>query len=200
MLKPSERDRIEQAVRDAESGTAGEIVVVLARQAGRYKTEPLVYALLCALIAPWPLLFLTQLSAARIFTLQATIAALVLALASLLGPLAVPPALRRLRARTAAAREFASRGMADTRGRTGILLYVALAEHYAEVVGDLTIAERVDEAEWKGVIEALVEEMASDNTVDAIAVAVERIGAILSRHVPPEADDRDELPNRVVIV
>lgn len=200
MLSHAERDRIEEAVRSAEERTAGEIVVVLARQAGSYKTEPLVYGLLAALLVPWPLIALTALSAPRIFTLQVTLAALVMALASLLGPRAVPARLKRMRARTAAAREFASRGMADTRGRTGILLYVAVAEHYAEVLGDLTIAERVGEDEWKAVIEALVAAMQTGGTADALVAAVERIGAILARHVSPEADDTDELPNRVVVV
>lgn len=200
MLNHAERERIEGAVRRAEEGTAGEIVVVLARRAGSYKAEPLVYGLLSALIVPWPLIMLTALSAPRIFTIQVTVVALVMALASYLGPRAVPARLKRMRARTAAAREFASRGMTDTRGRTGILLYVAAAEHYAEVLGDLTIAENVDEAEWRGVIEALIAEMRAGQPADALMAAIERIGAILAKHVPPEANDRDELPNRVVVV
>lgn len=200
MLNHAERDTIEQAVRRAEEGTAGEIVVVLARQAGSYKSEPLVYGLFAALAVPWPLILLTTLSAPRIFTVQITIVALVMGLASFLGPRAVPARLKRMRARTAAAREFASRGMTDTRGRTGVLLYVAAAERYAEVLGDLSIAGRVDEEEWKAVIETLVAAMQEGRKAEAIASAVERIGAILARHVPPEADDRDELPNRVVLV
>lgn len=200
MLTPAERDRIEEAVRRAEEATSGEIVVVLARQAGSYKAEPLVYGLLTALIVPWPLILATALSAPRIFTIQAAIVAIVMALASFLGPTAVPPRLKRMRARTAAAREFASRGMTDTRGRTGILIYVAAAEHYAEVMGDLTIASRVGEAEWKDVIETLVTGMREGRRADALVAAVERIGTILAVHVPPEAENKDELPNRVVLV
>ena len=155
MLTEQDRDRVEAAVRAAEAGTAGEIVVVFARQAASYKSEPLTYALLGALVVPWALLALTALPAARIFMIQAAVALAILALASATVPHCVPRRLRRARARTAASREFASRGMADTRGRTGILLFVAAAERYAEVVGDITVAGRVPEAEWRGVIEAL---------------------------------------------
>lgn len=200
MLSAPERDRIEAAVRSAERDTAGEIVVLLARRAGTYKSIPLVYALLGALLVPWPLLLQTNLAAARIFTIQAAVALGILAVAALLGAAAVPHRLKRARARSAAAREFVARGMADTRGRTGILLYVAVAERYAEVVGDVTIADRVDEAEWRGVIDALLAEMAAGRTADALVAAIARIGAILARHVPPESDDRDELPNRIVVV
>ena len=200
MLSPAERDRVEEAVRRAEAGTAGEIVVMIARQAGSYKSEPLLYGLFVALLVPWLLVLLPALSTPRILTLQAAVVALVMAAASFLGPHAVPWRLRRLRARAAAAREFASRGMTDTRGRTGVLLYVAVAEHYAEVLGDVGIAQKVEEAEWRGVIEALVAAMGTGRRADAVVAAVERIGTILARHVPPDAEDRDELPNRVVVV
>lgn len=200
MLSAAERERVEAAVRHAEEGTAGEIVVVLARQAAAYKSVPPIYALVTALLVPWPLMLLTELSTPRIFTWQVTAALVVLALASWLGVKAAPPVLRRAQARAAAAREFRNRGMADTRGRTGVLLYIALAEHYAEVLGDLTISGRVEEDEWRGVIEALATEMAAGHRTDAIVAAVERIGAILARHVPPGTDNRDELPNRVVLV
>lgn len=200
MLSASERDRIEAAVRSAERDSAGEIVVLLARRAGTYKSIPLVYALLGALIVPWPLLLETDLAAARIFTIQAAVALGLLALAALLGAAAVPRRLKQARARAAAAREFVARGMADTRGRTGILLYIAVAERYAEVVGDVTIADRVDPAEWRGVIDALLAEMVAGRTADALVASIERIGTILAKHVPPDSDDRDELPNRIVVV
>lgn len=200
MLSEAERRRVEEAVRSAERNTAGEIVVVMARSAGTYKSVPLVYALLGALVTPWPLLLLTDAPAARIFTAQAAVMLACLALSFLLGPAAVPHRLKRARARAAAAREFLARGMDDTRGRTGILLYVAGAERYAEVLGDVGISERVAEPEWRGVIETLVAGMAEDRSADALVAAVAAIGAILERHVPPGAIDEDELPNRVVLL
>lgn len=200
MLSAADRERIEEAVRRAEQGTAGEIVVVVARRAGSYKSEPFLYGLLAALAVPWPLILATNLSAPRIFTIQVTVAALVMALASFLGHRAAPLALRRLRARSAAAREFFGRGLADTRGRTGVLLYVALCEHYAEVLGDVAIGREVAEEEWKGVIETLIRGLGEGRHADALVAAVEEIGAILARHLPPEAEAKDELPNRVVVI
>ena len=200
MLSEAGRTRVEEAVREAETGTAGEIVVVLARQAGSYKSIPLVYALVGALATPWPLLMLTAWPAVRIFTLQALAASVLLALPAVFGLGLVPHRLKRARAQAAARREFRNRGMADTRGRTGILLYMAVAERYAEVIGDVTIADRVAEAEWRDVIDALVAGMAAGRIDEAMVAAVGRIGSILARHVPPGVDDRDELPNRIVVV
>ena len=43
--------------------TAGEIVVVIAQQASGYRSVPVLWALLAALVVPWPLIWLTTLSA-----------------------------------------------------------------------------------------------------------------------------------------
>ncbi len=200
MLSGPERDRVETAVRAAERDTSGEIVVVLVRQASRYRSLPLLYGLLAGALAPWPLIAFTGWPAAEIVAMQIGIALAVVVLGSLLPPRFVPGPLGRARAREAAAREFVNRGMADTRGRTGVLLYVAVAERYAEVVGDVAIAGRVDEAEWRAVIEALVTRMAAGQAGDALIAAIAEIGAILARHVPPGEADRDELPNRIVLL
>jgi hypothetical protein len=47
-----------------------------------------------------------------------------------------PRRWQRERAHAAARREFFAHGLTGTRGRTGVLVYVALAERYAEIVAD----------------------------------------------------------------
>lgn len=200
MLNGTGRARVEDAVRAAERGTAGEIVVVLDRQASTYPAVPPAYGLLATLLVPWPLVWFTALSASQILAVQLAAAFVVLAAAASLGLAVVPHAVRRTEGRRAAAREFVGRGLADTRGRTGVLLYVALAERYAEVIGDVAISAEVAEEEWRGVIEALVAELSERRLEAALVAAVGRIGAILARHVPPGSEDSDELPNRIVIL
>jgi putative membrane protein len=202
MLSSEEHARIAAAVRDAESRTAGEILVVVAARAGTYRSVPLLYALLGSLVVPWPLIWLTDLSATRIFTFQ-----LVVALALTLGSTwlerrftLVPPFIRRARSREAAARAFHTRGATRTRERTGVLIYVALAEHYAEVIADTGIADRVDEDVWRETITELVEAIRSGRIADGLVAAVRRVGAILAEHAPPRPGDADELPNKVIVV
>jgi putative membrane protein len=202
MLSADERLRVEAAVREAERGTAGEIVVVLARQASRYRAMPFVYALLVALLTPWPLILGTELGTTRIFTVQLAVPIAVLTLCAW-PPLRlrlVPGPLKRARAREAAQHEFASRGMADTRGRTGVLLFVSAAEHHAEVIGDIAISGRVHEDEWRGVIERLIPAFAQGSPAEGLVEAVRAIGVILQRHAPVLDHDTDELPNRVVLL
>jgi putative membrane protein len=202
MLTASECERVATAIRDAEANTAGEIVVVIARAAASYRSVPLVYALLGALATPWPVIWLTDLSATRIFLVQA-IVALILAIV-LSWPdyrlSLVPEFIKRARGREAAAREFRARGLTRTRDHTGVLLYVAVAERYAEVIADTAISQRVDDTVWRETITGVVEAIRQGRAADGLVAAVQRLGAILREHVPSSLHADDELPNRIYLV
>ncbi|GJD60586.1 TPM domain-containing protein [Methylobacterium frigidaeris] len=201
-LSEAERARIAAAITVAERGTAGEIVVMVAARSGAYRSLPPALALAGALLVPWPLILLTGLSATRIFLVQ-----LVVALALLLGfaaapslarlPRALPRPLRRARARAAAQHEFRTRGLARTRGRTGVLIYVALAERYADVVTDTGIGATPDA--WRPVLDDLVAALRRDALAEGLVRAVASAGAILAEAAPPQPGDSDELPNRVIV-
>jgi putative membrane protein len=200
MLSEEEQGRVAAAIREAESRTAGEIVVVVAAQASAYRSVPLLYALLGGLASPWPLIWLTDLSAARIFTIQLVVALAALILFSLAKRPLVPAFIRHARCREAAAREFRARGLSRTRERTGVLIYVAAAEHYTEVVADAGIAAHVDETVWRDTITELVTAIRAGRQVDGLVTAVSRVGAILAQHAPVRESDRDELPNKVILI
>jgi putative membrane protein len=201
-LSEAERARIAAAITAAERGTAGEIVVMVAARSGAYRSLPPALGLAGALLVPWPLILLTGLSATRIFLVQ-----LVVTLALLAGlaaapslarlPRALPRAFRRARARAAARHEFQARGLARTRGRTGVLIYVALAERYADVVTDAGIG--ASPASWRPVLDDLVAALRRDALAEGLMQAVEAAGAILAEAAPPQPGDSDELPNRVIV-
>jgi putative membrane protein len=201
MINAEERERLAQAIRDAEARTAGEIVVVVAAQASDYRSFPVLWALLLALVTPWPLIWLTGLSPTRIFQIQlvvALVASVVLSLPERRHRL-VPDRIKRARAHQAASHEFVSRGLTRTRGRTGVLIYVAVAEHFAEIVADTGISERVDPEVWRHLIEELLEEIGKDRAAEGLLKAVGAVGRILAEHAPPHADDENELPNKVIV-
>ncbi len=201
-MNEQDREAIAEAVRQAESETSGEIVVMIDRAAASYRTVPVVLALTLSLFVPWPLLALTATSAPRIFLIQLICA--VLLLATLLwygrGGRFVPGFVKRRRAHDVALREFAARGLSHTRQRSGVLLYVAIQERYAEIIADTGIDGRVDQAVWDGIVEAVVLAGREDRLRGGIVTAVRAIGAVLANHAPRSPDDVDELPNNVVIL
>ena len=202
MITAADRERLASAIREAEAGTAGEIVVVVAAQASGYRTVPIIWAFLGALVVPWPLIWITTLGPSRIYLVQLLVA-LVLSVALSLPKrryALVPDFMKRARAHEAATREFVARGLTRTRDRTGVLIYVAAAEHYAEILADTGIADRVDESVWRGTIADLIEAIKAGRAADGLVAAVGRVGAILAEHAPPHADDLDELPNKVILL
>jgi putative membrane protein len=201
-MDEQDRDAIAEAVRQAESLTAGEIVVVIDHAASSYRTVPVVMALSLALLVPWPLLAMTATSAPRIFLIQLVCAALLLG--TLLwygrGGRFVPGFVKRRRAHDVALREFTARGLTRTRQRTGVLLYVAIQERYAEILADTGIDGKVDQAVWDGIVEPLLVSAREERLRDGLIDAMRAVGAVLATHVPRSADDIDELPNKVVIL
>lgn len=201
-MDSSDRDAIADAVRQAESLSSGEIVVVIDRAASSYRTVPVVLALALALFVPWPLLALTMTSAPRIFMIQLICAALLLG--GLLwygrGGRFVPGFVKRQRGHGVAMREFVARGLTRTQGRTGVLLYIALQERYAEIIADIGIESKVAPETWRGIIEPLLAAAREDRLRDGLIDAVGAVGRVLATHAPRAADDIDELPNKVVFL
>jgi putative membrane protein len=194
------RTRIAEAIRRAETTTAGEIVVLVAARAGLYRSAPLLLALAAGLVLPWPLIVLTPWSAATIALAQ--VAVVLLALLAGQNPRVrmalVPRAIRRDRAHEQALREFTTRGLSRTEGRTGVLIYVARAEGHAEIVADHGVAARVPPDAWSGAIEALLAALRRGEAEAGLTDAVRQVGTILAGQLPPEARPVDALPNRVI--
>lgn len=201
-MDAADREAIAEAVRRAELQTAGEIVVVIERAASSYRNVPVVMALALALFVPWPLLSFTMMSAQRIFMIQLFCAA------GLLGTLLwygrggrfVPGFVKRRRAHEAALREFTARGLTRTKGRTGVLLYVALQERYAEILADTGIDGLVGQDTWRDIIEPLLAAAREDRLTEGLIKAVDGVGAVLAQHVPPVPGDVDELSNKVILL
>lgn len=216
---PEDRRRVSDAVRAAEGNTSGEIVTIVADRSDGYEDIALVYAGLSALFVPvlfaaWPAL---PLSIVATFTsgwgeaeirdlMLLTFAAMALVSAVKFGALQYEPlrlfwtprAVRRRRVRQRAIELFKVGAEARTTGRTGILIYLSLGEHMAEIVADEAIHSKVPETAWGDAMIALVAEVREGRIADGMIAAVNQVGAILSAHLPRAADDTNELPDRLI--
>jgi putative membrane protein len=202
MISAEEQDRLALAIREVESDTDGEIVLVVAHRADDYRLIPVLWALVAAFFVPWPLIWLTQLGPAMIFFAQAVVAlalSLLFSIPALRWAL-IPPGVKRSRAHEAAIHEFLAHGLTRTRHRSGVLIYVAQAEHYAEILVDTGIAERVGPEAWKDIVADLIDAIRAGNAASGLLKAIGEVGAILAVHSPARFDDMDELPNKVIVL
>lgn len=200
MISQAEKARIIEAITVAEAKTAGEIFCVIAHASSGYSLVPIAWAALVALAAPTPLIYLTTWPAGLIYLVQ--LAAFVVTAAVFSLPAirfrVVPNQAMRERAHVEAMRQFLAQGMHLTEHRTGVLVFVSVAEHYAEIVADSGINAKVAPAVWQDAVDAAVAAIREGRIGDGLVAAVERCGAVLAEHFPPGAINRDEVPNKVV--
>ena len=202
MIDKTDEERIAAAITEVEKKTSGEIMVVVGRAASGYHLVPIVWAALIALALPMLLLLVFPLTARRLYEIEWItfgVLAFVLSFGRYRYRL-VPGWIKRGRAHEAAREQFLARRISYTQARTGILIYVALAERFAELVPDAAVAELIDDASWKPVIERLTAKLREGRVADGVIEAVESSGAILAAKFPPRAGHQNELPNKVVLL
>jgi putative membrane protein len=201
-LSEDDQRRVSAAIKAAEATTAGEIVCVLARASSDTMTYATAWSALIALIAPWLLLALTNLSVRGIFLAQIVLFVVLFLILSesALSRILVPRRVRRAEAHRAAMEQFMIRGMARKKNRAGVLIFVSLAEHYARIVADDGIASKVEQSVWQDAIDALLERMSYGEIAEGFVIAVEKCGRVLAEHFPPGTDDEDQLPDRIYLI
>jgi putative membrane protein len=197
----AEKDRIREAVVAAESKTAGEVVPMIVTSAARYTEVELlglIAGLFTGMVLEW---FWSDPWGSPYFQLWPVFGALS---GFLLGRI---PAVKRLLAPTSRVTEavhtlglasFTEQGLHYTREHTGILILISLLEHRVEVLADRGINQQVDPGTWDEVVHLISAGIKSGQACDAFCNAIGRCGDILATHFPRQADDQDELSNRLI--
>ena len=99
-----------------------------------------------------------------------------------------------------AAGVFSSLGVWDTAENNGVLVYVLLAERSIEIVADRGFAGRVAPAAWAGICHEMEAAFRAGRYEGGTLAAVERISALARTHFPAAGEDRNELPDRTVLL
>ena len=102
----------------------------------------------------------------------------------------------RVRARAVAL--FKVGAEARTRGRTGILIYLSMREHRAELIADEAIVAKVAPEVWGDAMLALIDNVRAGRPGEGMAEAVRQVGIVLAEHFPQGSDNPNELPDRLI--
>jgi len=190
------------AVRAVEERSAAEVVVLVRARSGPYLHASILAGAIAAYVTLWFQLFSPwEYSLLLIQVAPAVVGIAVGALTSRRPDVQrrlTPRPIREDYVRTAARAAFHDSGVADTRGRTGILVYVSRLERGAEVVADRGVREAVDGAAWTRaaeVIRSSVDVREPDAAV--VAAAIASLGDVLAPVLPRATDDLNELPDEV---
>ena len=219
-VSAADHDIVTVAVAAAETHTSGEIVTVVAAQSNDYDDVALVWASVVAFVAMSAIALFPEfyrglydrLTGGWGYELTANqwlgtvIAIGVLKwigmwLILLWRPLRLaltPRAIKAQRVRARAVDLFKVGTEAKTLGRTGVLLYLSLKEHRADIVADEAIAAKVSPDVWGDAMAALIERVRAGQPGEGMAAAVTQMGVVLAQHFPRGSENPNELPDRLI--
>jgi hypothetical protein len=107
---------------------------------------------------------------------------------------------RGLTPRERALELFATMGVWDTAERTGVLVYVLLADRDVEIVADRGISAKVSKDEWQATCAAMEAAFRAGRFEEGAVAGIHAIAALLERHFPAGAGNRNELPDKPVML
>jgi len=218
-ISEADIEKVTGAVTLAESRSDAEIATIVSERSDNYNDVPLIWAALVALLAlavyaafpEFYLGLLDRLSGGwHIWSMREWLTILVMATAIkflatryLIGwwPLRMaftPAKTKTRRVRNRAVTLFKASTERRTRSRTGVLIYISLAEHRAEIVADEAIVAKVKPDEWAEAMALLIDQLKVGRPGEGMAAAVKAIGEVLAVHFPYSGNDPDEMPNRMI--
>lgn len=202
MLKASEAEAIERAIRAAEGKTSAEIVVCLRRASGEDRGVA-AFAGLCALVLMFGAIDIIDPALNRDILLAAALGAAVALFLFFdrfdLGLKFLPARMLTGYARRAARAVFLDHGLDATPQRNAVLLFVSRAERYVEILPDRGLAAAVPAQRWANIVSAFQAQAAKQGMVPAVTEAVTAIGAICAGPFPAGARNPDLVPNRPIV-
>lgn len=202
LVAEADQRRIADAISEAERHTSGEIVAMIAPESASYYYVPFLWGALAALAMPWPFVFWTWWPIQHIYLLQL---ALFAALVALLMPCPirlalVPRSVKHARAHRRAVEQFMAQNLHTTVGHTGVLIFVSVAERFAEVIADSAIHAKVPETVWQGIVADLTDHIGKGRAGDGFVRAIRAAGEQLARHFPPEGRHVPGLSNHLIVL
>lgn len=214
MILAQDLDRIDQRIKAVEAKTSGEVVCVLAKQSDSYHYIPALWAALLALFVPLVFIVIEMFDApvgdyadadggiVRVYFVQLCVflAAFLLGQWRVVKFALVPKYIKLRRAKRVAREAFMAQEISLTDDRTGVLLFISLAERYVEVIADHGIYAKLDDKVWQQIVDALIVQIKADKMADGIVAAVDEIGVLLARHFPDDGETTNELPDHLVIL
>jgi putative membrane protein len=221
-MTDEDRASVSAAVSAVERHTAGEVVTIVTGQSDDYAEIALLWSALVAflalaVLALFPDFYLgiydrltggwvQEWQPRGVFAVALVVAVLkfsamwLLQLWRPLRLLLVPGPVKHHRVRARAITCFKVGAERRTHGRTGILIYLSMAERRAEIVADEAIAAKVAPEVWGDAMAAMLVHIREGRIAEGMVAAIGKVGEVLAEHFPLGEGDTNELPDRLIEV
>jgi hypothetical protein len=116
------------------------------------------------------------------------------------GALDTAPLLRGQTARERAIDVFSQLRIWDTERNNGVLIYLLLADRNVEIVADRGIDAKVGPREWERICRNMEAAFRQADFEGGVVGGIREVTRHLAEHFPPIGDDRNELPDKPVVL
>jgi putative membrane protein len=200
-LTQDARRTVRDLVRAIEAKTSAEIVVTVRAQSATYREIDLAVGAAFAFAALavyvyFPFTFyddLAPIGIALCFAAGAIVSSVLVPLKRLF----LGQKKRRESVRNAARVAFYDQGIAGTRARTGVLVFVSLLEREVEVVADSGVAVNDMGTRWTENVAKLEAALRKTTGLESFTASLGALGEALAEKMPVGADDVNELPDEM---
>lgn len=191
-------EALAQAVRDIESNTNAELVIVVRGRSGTYRHADYLCGAIVALVGLVFVLFSpfefhtywVPIDVALLFAAGAFVCSRTNTLRRAL----TAKNFRAKAARTGAAATFYEAGIANTSAENGLLIYLSLLERRLEVIADRGILKAVPALKWNNAVFEL-KRIGRNPDPDNLVKAMRHLGELLAEHMPATGENPNELPD-----
>jgi putative membrane protein len=196
LLTPELNAALVEAVCDIERRSCAEVVVEVRSRSGSYAhaesrfTALVAFAaLLLLLFSPWPFAaYWVAIDVAAMYGIALFIARR----SDVVRRWFSRKAERETQVRTTAAAVFHERGVANTSGETGVLVFLSVLEQRVEVLADRGVLLAVPALPWNVLVERA---RGCPGTVPALLDFLRTLAPLLGEYLPVREGDVDELAN-----
>jgi len=201
-ITQADRDKVTQAVLQAEKYTTGEIVPMIVTQSDDYAGARWRLAVAGALLAGFLAYFFLG-DYDPMWILYAQIPGLYIGYAlGNVGVILRPFMLNDKiddEVNQRALQAFFEHNLHRTKDQTAILIMISLLEHRVEILADAGINSKVPKDTWESIVNDMIVCIKSNDLSEGICVAVRECGEILAKEFPGGHDNPDEVSNKLII-
>ena len=191
-------EQLAQAVREIETQTDAEIVIVVHARSGMYRQADYLWGgilgfatLLFLLFAPFDF---THYWVAIDVVLLSAIGAYVSSRSNTLRRLLTTKKFRAEAVRQGAAAMFYEAGIANTIAEMGVLIYLSLLERRLELIADRGVLKAAPPLEWNERVYEL-HRAGRIPQLETLRKEILELGRLLAKHLPPTGENPNELPD-----
>lgn len=211
------KSQIDDAIKNVEKKTSGEIAVAIAPESDSYSFYELFFGVIVGAVTFTTFILLSnqlipvlekqfwEMPKWFFAVFSGMISFFVIALVFVLTNIPfidrkiIPLSVKNEAVETMAESTFFRAGINKTKEASGILIYISYLEQKVRILADFGIASKIEVSVWNQIAKNLADNLKT-NATEAICEAVKECGKVLEENFPAKDENPDEISNELIIL